>query len=408
MIPCGVQHEGQTTDLALCPTLMTPSGHLSVNQPAGSHVFNVRLSCLEVPACPASAGCAGNKTSGRTKVVRVTDRPPQEVQGSATELVVPALIRFQDCIGCDRQVSLLPDYGCEAYVLAPFDFFPEGTLISARRPLNIVSIQGNSVKAGSTGAVMDTTVPVEDHLGAVEHIQCQRAFVYAADAQGGLVAGYPFLKAYGLCVDPVADCLRDCRTQSVQVSSVEAVSVPAVDPTIGGGQQCACMTHSAFETVTDNDLEAILDRVLQLTRPGSSPCDLAAKVLEGPRTTLGSSFLYNGPFVFACMLAWRHVCSFLLLYGITVSTELCGSILRLGESSITRETSSVKMVTSGSCKCDRECQCVGGCIDFGAARCLGSPLSSQFCSTSVTFLFERWGLQAVYDICGLLDHCRFP
>ena len=123
MIHCGVRHEGQTTDLALCPTPMTPSGHLSVNQPAGSHVFNDRLSCLEVPACPASAGCAGNKTSCHTKVARVTARQQQEVQGSATELVVPALIRFQDCIGCNRHVSLLPDDGCEAYALAPCEFF---------------------------------------------------------------------------------------------------------------------------------------------------------------------------------------------------------------------------------------------------------------------------------------------
>ena len=140
MIHCGVRHQGQTTDLALCPIRMTPSGYLSVNWPAGSHVFNVRLSCLEVPACPASAGCAGNKTSCRTKVARVTVRQPQEVQGSATEFVVPALIRFQDCMGCDRRVSLLPDYGCEAYALAPFDCFPEGTLISAHCPINILSI----------------------------------------------------------------------------------------------------------------------------------------------------------------------------------------------------------------------------------------------------------------------------
>ena len=121
---------------------------------------------------------------------------------SATELVVIPLIRFQDCIGCDRQVSLLPDDGCEAYALAPFEFFPEGTLISARRPLNIVSIQGNSVEGGTTGAVMDITVPVKDHLGSVEHIRCQRAFVYAADVQGGLVAGYPFFKSMWVVCRP--------------------------------------------------------------------------------------------------------------------------------------------------------------------------------------------------------------
>ena len=378
MIHCGVRHVGQTTDLALSPTPMTPVGHRSVNEPAGSHVFNVRSSCLEVPACPASPDCAGNKTSCRTKVARVTARQPQEVQGSATELVVPALIRFQDCIGCDRQVRLLPDDGCEAYALAAIDFFPEGTLITAPCPLNIDSIQGNSVKGGTTGAVMDITVPVKDHLGSVEHIQCQRAFVYTADVKGGLVAGYLFLKAYRLCVDPVADCLRDCQTQSVQVSSVEAVSVPAVDQTTGGEQRCACMTHSAFESVTDNDLEGILDTVLPLTRPGASPCDLAAKVLERLRTTQGSSFLYNSPFVFACMLAWRHVCSFLSLYGNTVSTELWGSIPRSGESSITRETYSLKMVTSGSCKCDGECQCVDRCIELRLRGAWAVPFHPDF------------------------------
>ena len=167
------------------------------------------------------------------------------------------LFNFRTVLGCDRQVSLLPDDGLEAYALAPFHFLPEGTLISARRPLNMFSIQGTSVNGGTTGALIDITVPVKDPLGSVEHIQCQRAFAYAANIQGGLVGGYPFLRGYGLCVDPVADCLRGRRTQSVQVSSVNAFSVPAVDPTTGSGQRCACMTHSAFETVTDSDFEAI-------------------------------------------------------------------------------------------------------------------------------------------------------
>ena len=193
---------------------MTPSELPSVNEPTGSRPFQVCFTCVDVPACPASADRLGGTLVCRTKVAPVKARLPKSVQGKATELIVPATVQFSNCEGCDRRVSLLPNDGCEAFALAPFDFFPAGTLILARRPLKIVAIEGSNIRRGTQGAVMVITVPARNSSGLEELIHCQRAFVYAADVLGGLVVGYPFLKAYGLCVDPVADCLRDSLSQS--------------------------------------------------------------------------------------------------------------------------------------------------------------------------------------------------
>ena len=162
----------------------------------------------------------------------------------------------------------------------------------------------------------------------------------------------------------------------------------------------ASMTHSAFETITDNDPEGILDRVLQLTRSGSSPCDLAAMSLNHPAQPWGHNF----PII-------AHLClhvylpgamfAFFLLYGITVSTELWGSILRLGKSSIAKETSSVKIVTSGSCKCDRECHCVDGCIDLELRGAWAVPLHPDYVPPASPLCLNA-------GVCGHPDHCRFP
>ena len=91
---------------------------------------------------------------------------------------MPAHVQFLKCEGCDLQVSLLPDDGCEAFALAPFKVFLPGTWIPARRPLNLVAIEGSNVRGGTQGAVMNITVPPRNSSGLEELVQCQRAFVY--------------------------------------------------------------------------------------------------------------------------------------------------------------------------------------------------------------------------------------
>ena len=112
---------------------------------------------------------------------------------------------------------------------------------------------------------MDITVPVRNSSGLEELIHCQRAFVYAADVCGGLVVGYPFLKAYGLCVDPVADCLRDCLSSAQSPLASPASSELVQDNSNKQGDvQCACVSHSAFHSVSGSDPGVLLDDVLQL------------------------------------------------------------------------------------------------------------------------------------------------
>ena len=260
---CVLQRKGETTDFALVQSSMTPSGLPYVNETTGSRPFQVCLTRVDVPPCPASADRLGGTLVCRTKVARVKAWLPQPVHCKATELIRPVTVQFSNCEGCDRRVLLLPDDGCEASALAPFDFFLVGTLIPARHPLNIVAIDGSNIRAGRQGAVMDITVPAQNSSGLEELIHCQRAFVYAAYVRGGLVIGYPFFKAYGLCVDPVADCLRDCLSQSPSASP--AISELVQDNSDKQGDvQCACVAHSALHSVSGSDPGVLLDDLLQI------------------------------------------------------------------------------------------------------------------------------------------------
>ena len=100
-----------------------------------------------------------------TKVARMKAWLPQPVQRKATELIVPATVKLSNSEGCDRRGLLLPDDGCESFALAPFDFYPAGTLIPARRPLKIVAIEGSNIRGGTQGAVMNITEPARTSSG---------------------------------------------------------------------------------------------------------------------------------------------------------------------------------------------------------------------------------------------------
>ena len=172
---CLVRREGETTDSALVQSSMTPSELPSVNDLTGSRPFQVWLTRVDVPACAASADRLWGTLVCRTKVARVKARLPQPVNGKAIELIVPATVQVSNSEGCDRRVSLLPDDGCEAFALTPFDFFSAGTLIPARRLLKIVAIEGSNIRGGTQGAVMDISVPARNSSGLQELIHCQRA-----------------------------------------------------------------------------------------------------------------------------------------------------------------------------------------------------------------------------------------
>ena len=92
-----------------------------------------------------------------------------------------------------------------------------------------------------------------------------------AEVRGGMVVGYPFLKACGLCVDPVADCLRDCLTQSTAVIKSQAESVQAVSGAVHASQ-CACAVHSALSSSVVADPDSLLvKKVPTRTGPRCAP-----------------------------------------------------------------------------------------------------------------------------------------
>ena len=230
-------------------------------------------------------------------------RLPQLVRGKAIELIVPATVEFSNCEGCDCRVSLLPDDGCEAFALAQFDFFSAGTLIPAPCDPKIVTIEGSNIRGGTEGGLMIITVPARNSSGLEGLTQCQRAFVYAAQVCGGLVAGYPFSKAYALCVYPVADCLRDCPSHSLSTSSASSELVEDT-PNKQGDVQCACISHSALHPVSRSDPGVLLDDVLQLSISGrrlGNHCICAHSV----HFACGHALFVYEPILFACTLAWR-------------------------------------------------------------------------------------------------------
>ena len=116
---------------------------------------------------------------------------------------------------------------------------------------------------------MDITAPARNSSGLGEVIHCQQALAYAANVCVGLVVGYSFLKAYGLCVDPVADCLRNCRSQSPSASPASSELVQD-DSDKQGDVQCACVSHSALHSVSGPHPGVLLDDVLQLFFPGDA------------------------------------------------------------------------------------------------------------------------------------------
>ena len=384
-----VRRKGETTDFALAQLSMTQSGLPSVNEPAGSQSLQVCLTRIDVPPCPAFADLLEGTILCRTKVARVTARLPQSVQGKATEIIVPAHVQFLKCEGCDLQVSPLPDDGCEAFALAPFSLFPPGTLIPARRPLNLVAIEGSNVRGGTQGALMNITVPAWDSSGLEELVQCQQAFVYAADVRGGMVVGYLFLKAYGLCVDPVADCLRDCLTQSPAVIKSQAESVQAVSGAVHASQ-CACAAHSALSSSVVADPDCLLDSVLHLVFPGDALGQVTVQtpeneVPEVARLSAGVSsplpFYYQSPFVFACTLLMRHFGRMSFQIGILSSNSLwsSGIILRhlLLQQTTMSDASARASQCAGSCCCNSDCDCVQGCVELGLRGALSIPMHPE-------------------------------
>ena len=61
--------------------------------------------------------------------------------------------------------------------------------------------------SGIMRAPLDRKLGVKDQRGNMGTLVCEHVFVYAAEVTYGFIVLDPFVKAYGLLVDPVHDCL---------------------------------------------------------------------------------------------------------------------------------------------------------------------------------------------------------
>ena len=143
----------------------------------------------------------------RTRL-RATGRTRPDVN---VELILQIKVTFSERVLVTP--AALVDAGATIFAAAPRKFFPAGVLEPARTPLSLSTITSGRVEGGKYGAWSDVLVPICSEFGG-EWVQCPRVFIYCAEISDELIFGYPFLKAFGLMVCPMAGCLmpRECVT----------------------------------------------------------------------------------------------------------------------------------------------------------------------------------------------------
>lgn len=124
------------------------------------------------------------------------------------ELKFDAQVVFE-ATGGSTSVSALADTGCMVFAAAPPQFFSEGTLVPAQRPLSLTTVTTDAIQGGTHGAWIDLAF-----YGCVPHARmlCPRIFVYCATVSDRLILGWPFFVAFQLMLCPVQQCIlpREC------------------------------------------------------------------------------------------------------------------------------------------------------------------------------------------------------
>ena len=134
-------------------------------------------------------------------------RSPIFHEGASKEIVVAGVVRIGDATPVG--VHILCDTGSMLWAAAPLSFFPPSSLVKAKHQIDITHVGGERVKGGEYGAYSTLGLPVELRNGKDIIVDCEKVFIYAVDVSGGLIVGYPLLKAFGLLVDFVRDKLLD-------------------------------------------------------------------------------------------------------------------------------------------------------------------------------------------------------
>ena len=108
---------------------------------------------------------------------------------------------------------------CTVFAVANPRFFPEGTLVQARRPLKLSSVTSDGIARGTHGAWIDLHIPTCDRVSG-KWIRCPQIVVYSAGVTDTLIFGLPFFCAFQLITDPVPGCLLPYECVAVSASDM--------------------------------------------------------------------------------------------------------------------------------------------------------------------------------------------
>ena len=288
----------------------------------------------------------------------------RKVSDALLQLILPAKVHF---LSFDLTVDAeaLADIGCT--VFANPRFFPEGTLVQARRPLKLSSVTSDGIAGGTHGAWIDLDIPTCDRVSG-KWIRCPKAFVYSAGVTDTLIFGLPFFCAFHLIIDPVQGCLLP----------YECVTVSAPD-----------MVHTGDrEQLRQADCCGIAEGHQQCIKVDSELASLANEVQIASAVTQALTF--------ANLLA-------VLCYGGVLGMLLCHS-QETQQRTMTPKTRSIdkgiKPKPAGFCLCDVTRNCVQKCSEKGVRPHWHAPLLWENRDIYISF--------ADTHKCPCSNACLFP
>ena len=142
------------------------------------------------------------------------------VRGHATMLVVDVLLMA----GTEtRNSRALVDTGPAVPIVFRTGLFAASLLQEALWPVKFMTANGQHLQGGKQGLKLQVCLPVRDSSDYQQWGSRSSLWGYQADLHStDVILGYPFLRGFGLLVDPVTGCLR-C-TGTVFLSSQHSTS----------------------------------------------------------------------------------------------------------------------------------------------------------------------------------------
>ena len=126
--------------------------------------------------------------------------------GVHTSLVIPVQARSGSVT---QTLRALVDTGAAMPLVIRTGAFPASVIQKSTWPVKFVTASGTVMTGGTTGVKLEISLPVAvPGQELVNRVECEALWAYEADLHSTeMIIGYPFLKGFGLAVDPGANSL---------------------------------------------------------------------------------------------------------------------------------------------------------------------------------------------------------